>query len=278
MSSNETFDFVVLGGGPAGASGAAAAGLLGKRVALVEMAGMLGGAGINTGTIPSKTLRETALMLSGWRSRRLEGVNLSLQREARIGDLMGHSANVSAAERERTGERLDLRGVTLFHGAASFADPHSVRVIADGEKTFLSGERILVATGSSPARPPEFPFDDDRVHDSDEILELTAIPKTLAVIGAGVIGSEYASTFAALGVEVHLVDGRDVLMPFLDEEVSERLARAMAANGVQFHWRERVTRCDASGPGDVVLTLSSGATLACDGVSSAPDGRATLRI
>ena len=93
---------------------------------------------------------------------------------------------------------------------------------------------ILIATGSSPSRPPEFPFDDDRVHDSDEILELTAMPKKLAVIGAGVIGSEYASTFAALGVEVHLIDGRDVLMPFLDEEMSHRLAEAMAANGVRF--------------------------------------------
>ena len=185
MSSSDAFDFVVLGGGPAGTSGAAGAGLFGKRVALVEMAGMLGGAGINTGTIPSKTLRETALVLSGWRSRRLFGVDLSLQREARIGDFMGHSAHVTVAERDRTAARLDLRGVTIVRGVASFADPHSVRVVGDGKETVLRGENILVATGSSPARPPEFPFDDVRVHDSDEILELTAIPKRLAVIGGG---------------------------------------------------------------------------------------------
>ena len=104
------------------------------------------------------------------------------------------------------------------------------------------------------------------MHDSDEILQLTAMPKKLVVIGGGVIGSEYAGTFAALGVEVHLVDGRDTLMPFLDAEISRALADAMAANGVQFHWKERVTACDASQPGDVVLTLSTGATLACDGV------------
>ena len=266
MSSSDTFDFVVLGGGPAGTSGAAVAGLLGKRVALVEMAGALGGAGINTGTIPSKTLRETALVLSGWRSRRLFGVDLSLQREATIGDFMGHAANVSAAERDRTAARLDLRGVTIFRGAGSFADSHNVHVTADAKKFVFRGDNILIATGSSPARPPEFPFEDDRVHDSDEILKLTAIPKSLAVIGAGVIGSEYASTFAALGVEVHLVDGRDLLMPFLDEEVSQRLAEAMAGNGVQFHWQERVTDCDTSLPGDVVLTLSSGAKLACENV------------
>ncbi len=260
------FDLIVLGGGPAGTSGAAAAGFFGKRAALVEMAGMLGGAGINTGTLPSKTLRETALMLSGLRSRQLFGVDLSLQREATISDFMRHEKHVTAAERARTQTRLDLRGVTRFRGAGSFIDPHTVRVLADGSETLLRGEKILIATGSSPLRPPEFPFDDDRVHDSDQILQLTALPKKLVVIGGGVIGSEYAGTFAALGVEVHLVDGRDVLMPFLDEEISRALAEAIAANGVQFHWKERVTACDASQPGDVILTLSSGAKLSCDGV------------
>jgi len=264
--SSEEFDLVVLGGGPAGVSGAAAAGLFGKRVALVEVTGKLGGAGINTGTIPSKTLRETALVLSGWRSRRLYGVDLSLQREVTIQDLMRHATNVTAAEEARTEARLALRGVERFHGAASFADPHTVRVAADGRETLVTGEKILIATGSSPFRPPEFPFADDRVHDSDEILRMTAMPKNLAVVGAGVIGCEYASTFAALGVEVHLVDGRNVLMPFLDEEISHRLAEAMAANGVKFHWSERVAACDASRPGDVILTLSSGAELSCGNV------------
>jgi NAD(P) transhydrogenase len=264
---SDTFDLIVLGGGPAGASAATAAGFLGKRAALVEMAGMLGGAGINTGTIPSKTLRETALVLSGWRSRRLFGVDLSLQRETTIGDFMRHEKNVTAGERSRMQALLELRGVTRFHGAGSFLDAHTIRVVgADGVETLLRGEKILIATGSSPLRPPEFCFKDDRVHDSDEILTLTAMPKKLVVIGGGVIGSEYAGTFAALGVETHLVDGRDVLMPFLDAEISRALAEAMAANGVQFHWKERVTACDASQPGDIVLTLSSGAKLSCDGV------------
>jgi len=265
--SDQSFDLIVIGGGPAGAAGAAGAGFLGKRVALVEMAGMLGGAGINTGTIPSKTLRETAMVLSGWRSRRLFGVDLSLQHKATVSDFMTREKNVTAAERARTQSRLDLRGVTRFRGCAAFVDPQTVRVVADdGTATLVRGEKILIATGSSPLRPPEFPFADDRVHDSDEILQLTAMPTKLAVIGGGVIGSEYAGTFAALGVEVHLIDGRDVLMPFLDGEVSRALATAMAANGVQFHWKERVTACDASQPGNVTLTLSSGATLSCDGV------------
>jgi len=267
LSAQPEFELVVIGGGPAGASGATAAGLLGYKVALVEQAAIVGGAGINTGTIPSKTLRETSLMLSGWRSRRLFGVDLSLRREATLSDFMRHEKQVTLAERLRIESRLDLRGVARFHGAASFEDSHTVRIIGEGgAETRIRGEKVLIATGSSPVRPPEFPFEDDRVHDSNEILELKALPKKLTVVGGGVIGSEYAGTFAALGVEVHLIDGRDILMPFLDEEISRALAEAMAANGVQFHWKERVVRCDASGSRDVVLTLESGATLACDGV------------
>lgn len=116
-----------------------------------------------------------------------------------------------------------------------------MRVTTDSEHTLIDGEKILIATGSSPLRPAMFPFDDDRVHDSDEILRITAMPRKVVVVGTGVIGCEYASTFAALGVEVHLVDGRDVLMPFLDAEISQRLTEAMAANGVRFHWNARVS-------------------------------------
>src|SRR5262245_54368237 len=266
-SSLAKFDLVVLGGGPAGTSGAAAAGLLGKRVALVEKAALVGGAGINTGTIPSKTLRETALMLSGWRSRELFGVDLSLRREATIADFMGHEERVTRRERQRTEARLAQRKVHRFHGAACFVAAHAIRIVGeDGAETVLHGEKILIATGSSPPRPAQFDFNDARVHDSNDILELQALPKKLVVVGGGVIGSEYAGTFAALGTEVHVVDGRDILMPFLDAEISRALADAMVANGVQFHWKERVTACDASKPDAVVLTLSSGATLSCDGV------------
>ena len=171
------------------------------------------------------------------------------------------------SERQRVEARLALRGVTKFHGAASFVDAHTIRIAGEGgADQVIRGEKILIATGSSPLRPPEFSFEDDRVHDSNEILELKALPKKLIVIGGGVIGSEYAGTFAALGAEVHLVDGRDTLMPFLDADISRGLADAMTANGVRFHWKEKVVKCDASRPGDVILTMSSGATLAGDGV------------
>jgi NAD(P) transhydrogenase len=158
-------------------------------------------------------------------------------------------------------------GVERFRGKASFVEPHIIRVAqANGRETQLRAEKILIATGSSPYRPPEFPFEDDRVHDSDELVKLKALPRRLVIVGAGVIGSEYAGTFAAMGTEVHLVDGRGTLLPFLDGEVSRALADAMAGNGVRFHWKEKVIKCETSEPGDVVLTLSSGATLSADGV------------
>jgi NAD(P) transhydrogenase len=261
----QEYDVVVIGGGPAGTVAANVSAIFGATVALVEKQHDLGGAGINSGTVPSKTLRETALALSGWQSRRLFGVDLSLRREATIGDFTRHCAHVVEGERDLVEGRLAQSGVTCFEGCAAFVDPHTVRVKrADGSDIELRGDKIIIATGSMPWRPPEFPFADDRVHDSDELLHIDILPKRLVVVGAGVIGSEYASTFAAMGVETHVVDGREVLMPFLDAEVSRALTYAMTVNGVRFHWRERVVACDTSGPGDVVVRLSSGATLACD--------------
>ena len=259
----QSFDLIVIGGGPAGICGANTAGIFGKRVALVEKLHDVGGAGINTGTIPSKTLRETALALSGVRSRKLFGVDLSLRREATIRDFMRHKDNVAVHERRRREEQMRSFNVETFHGAANFVDPNTVRVAPD---TLLCGERILIATGSSPVRPAEFPFEHPRVHDSDEILEIGALPKTLAVVGAGVVGAEYAGTFNALGVEVHLIDGRDSLLSFLDGEISENIERAMTAAGVHFVWKEKVTRCEAPPTGDLTLTLTSGATLAVSDV------------
>ncbi len=124
----------------------------------------------------------------------------------------------------------------------------------------------MIATGSSPLRPPEFHFEDDRIHDSNEILELKEIPKKLVVIGAGVIGCEYAGTFAALGTEVHLVDGRSTLLPFLDKEVSKTLVNAMTESGIQFHWNAKVLDCSAHLHGNVVIQLSTGEKLSADGV------------
>ncbi|MFO0801882.1 MAG: Si-specific NAD(P)(+) transhydrogenase [Gemmataceae bacterium] len=263
----DEFDLVVIGGGPAGTSGAIVSGLLGKSVALIEKANAIGGAGINTGTIPSKTLRESALALSGWRSRQLFGVDLSLRREATIAEFMHHQNQVTADERRRVKGRLHSTKAETLIGTAKFVDPHTIRVEhAERGAREIRGKHILIASGSSPLHPPEFAFEDDRVHDSNEILELKAIPKRLAVVGGGVIGCEYACTFAALGSQVDLIDGRGSLLPFLDGEISRILADTMRSNGVRIHFNEKVVKCDSSAPGDVTLTLGSGLALACDGV------------
>ncbi|MBN8248649.1 MAG: Si-specific NAD(P)(+) transhydrogenase [Verrucomicrobia bacterium] len=267
MSSDSAYDFVVVGAGPAGATGALAAALLGRRVALIERCPEIGGAGINTGTLPSKTLRETALALSGLKARQLYGVDLSLRREATIQDFMYHERKVTATERSRIMNQLRQVGVTVVHGNARFEDPHTLAVAGgSGGTVRIRGERFLLATGSSPVRPPEFDFNDPRVHDSNEILELPSLPRSLAVVGAGVVGAEYACTFRALGTEVHLVDGRESLLSFLDAEVSVALAAAMESNGIQFHWKERVHACELPSSGPVTLRFESGRSLTVEGL------------
>jgi NAD(P) transhydrogenase len=263
----EDFDVLVIGAGPAGISGALAAAMMGARTVLVEREDQVGGAGINTGTIPSKTLRETALALSGIRSRRLHGVDLSLRREASVADFTHHRDNVMLGEHRRVGARLESLGIQRRVGTAAFVDPNTVQVVGpDGGTTLLRGDILLIATGSSPSRPPEFPFEHAHVHDSDEILKIESLPHVLAVVGAGVIGCEYASTFAALGTEVHLIDGRPSLLPFLDAEISDALTAAMTALGIHLHLNERVAQCDAGSDGSIVLRLASGASVACDDV------------
>jgi NAD(P) transhydrogenase len=271
------YDLVVLGGGPAGITAATAASRVGKTVALVDSQQEIGGAGINTGTVPSKTLRETALALSGLKSRNLYGVDLSLRREVTVADFLGHEEHVKDAFHESITQRLLMLKATVYRGSAAFLDAHTIQVnpgsvdpIKDpsdfGGEIHLRGEKILIATGSSPIRPEIFPFGHGEIYDSDTILRLDRIPKTLAVVGAGVIGTEYGCTFRALGAEVHIIDGRDVLLPFLDAEVSQALAGAFQRSGIIFHWKENVQKCVPQDSGGVRLELSSGAVLTADAV------------
>jgi NAD(P) transhydrogenase len=259
----------VIGAGPAGCAAANTAALLGKKVAIVEKNPAVGGAAINTGTIPSKTLRETALALSGIKARGLYGVDLSLRREATVDDFLKHERQVRTVEAAQTRHLLDRFGVTVIQGTGSFIDTHTIKIVhptPPGGCSNLTGGKILIAIGSAPSRPPQFPFEHNRIHDSDELLFITSMPRSLAVIGAGVIGSEYACMFAALGTRVHLIDGRDALLPFLDSDLSKALTVAMEEEGVVFHWKENVVKCGAPKVGDIELTLSSGQILAVDHV------------
>jgi len=268
-----TYDLIVLGGGPAGIVAATAATGLGKNVALVDNHPDLGGAGANTGTVPSKTLRETALALSGMRSRNLYGVDLSLRREATVADFLRHERSVKAGMNYSLAQRMEDNKTQVFEGTGAFLDPHRIQVGAAG--TVLEGEHILIATGSSPVRPPDMPFGSPEIYDSDTILELDKLPGSLAVVGAGVIGAEYACTFAALGTKVHVVDGREVLLSFLDADVSAALRTAMERSGVVFHWKQHCDCCSHM-EGRVALELSSGDRLEVDAVLVAAGRRSNI--
>jgi NAD(P) transhydrogenase len=269
MSDALAYDLIVIGAGPGGVAAADTAALLGKRVALVERSTAVGGAAVNTGTIPSKTLRETALAIAGVKSRALFGVDVSVRREAKVEDLLRHERIVTASESHQMRTLLDRYGVMVYRGTGRFLDPHTIRVThptPPGGFTDLKAEKIVVAIGSMPVRPAVFPFEHPRVHDSDELLYITAIPRSLAVVGAGVIGSEYACMFAALGVRVHLIDGRDVLLPFLDPDLSEALKVAMERQGIVFWWKDQVEQCKAPRSGEIELKLKSGNEITVDHV------------
>jgi NAD(P) transhydrogenase len=252
------FDLVVIGGGPAGEKGAAQAAYFKKRVALVESAPEPGGAAVHTGTLPSKTLRETALFLSGYRQRELYGLNVTMNPDVAVPKLLSRKDTVRELEVERIKTNLDRHHVTLLHGAASLKDAHTVIV---GDRTITS-DVILVATGSVPFQPPNIPFG-DHVADSDTILLLDRLPERMVVLGGGVIGCEYASMFAAMHVKVTLLEGRDRLLPFLDAEMGSRLQGSLGTLGVDIRLGVSVEKVTLDGA-KVDILLKSGDRIECD--------------
>jgi NAD(P) transhydrogenase len=234
------YDLVVIGVGPAGEKGAVQAAYFGKRVACVEAAREPGGAAVHTGTLPSKTLRETALFLSGFRQRELYGLSVELNTATAIPKLLSRKDAVVELEVARMRWNLERHRVPILHGAARFIDAHTVELTGgdvmapQGSARRITSEVFLVATGSRPHHPPDIPFEDEDVDDSDTILQIDRLPKTMLVVGGGVIGCEYAAMFAAMHVQVTLVEGRPRLLQFLDEEIAERLRGAMQALGVTF--------------------------------------------
>ena len=271
------YDLIVIGAGPAGEKGAAQAAYFGKRVALIERAPHPGGAGINTGTVPSKTLRETALYFSGLGQHGLYGVDYQVKSHLTVKDFMYREQEVVRSLRQVVTENIVRHKIQLFHGQASFDDPHTVRVSLENEPDrLLTGDVILVATGSVPGRPKDVPFDDPRVHDSDEILEMQNLPRTMAVVGAGVIGCEYTTIFAALGIKTTLVDGRDRLLAFLDAELAEQLKTQMGLLGVDLRLKESVSRYVPEADG-VRLELKGGGNVLVDQVLVAAGRTANVR-
>jgi NAD(P) transhydrogenase len=271
LASNDSFDLIVLGCGPAGEKAGAQAAYFGKRVAIIERAPQPGGSCINTGTVPSKTLRESALYFSGLGQRGLYGIDYSLKENLTVHDFMHHEREVVEMERRRILKNLALHKIEYIQGQATFQDANTVTV--GGRK--LTGQIILISTGSKPNRPSEISFDDVHTFDSDTFLQMDRIPKSLAVIGGGVIGCEYASIFMALGVKVTLVDGRDRLLPFLDSEISDRLRDRLAELGMNFWFNERPIKVENSAAG-AKLTMKSGKVLETEAALFAAGRRAAV--
>jgi len=260
------YDLVVLGVGPAGERGAAQAAYFGKRVVCIERAPEPGGAAVHTGTLPSKTLRETALFLSGYRQRELYGLSVDINPSMAVPKLLSRKDAVRDLEVARIRWNLERHNVPLLIGTARFVDPHTVELTGgQGAPRRVTGSVFLVATGSKPHHPADIPFDDEDVDDSDTILQIAALPKTMVVVGGGVIGCEYASMFAAMQVKVTLIEGRPRLLSFLDTEIAERLRGSMQALGVTFHLGKTTKSIRRVG-GQIVTTLDDDLELSADKV------------
>src|SRR5450755_2099210 len=260
------YDLLVLGSGPGGQKAAIAAAKLGYRSAVVERRNMIGGVCINTGTIPSKTLREAVIYLTGLNMRELYGQNYRVKEDITVQDLLSRTQHVIGREIEVVRSQLSRNGVDLMHGTARFDDEHTITVRSDhdGERQ-VTAERIVIAVGTRPAHPPTVAFDEVRILDSDGILHLEHIPRSMVVVGAGVIGIEYASMFAALGTRVTVVEARPSMLGFCDDEIIGALLYQLRDLAVTFRFGETVASVE-SRPEGAIATLSSGKKIPADTV------------
>jgi NAD(P) transhydrogenase len=238
-----SYDLLVIGSGPAGQRAAIQAAKLNKRVGVIERRGVIGGVCVNTGTIPSKTIREAVLHLSGYKLRGLYGASYTVKQDITMEDLLFRTDYVIRHEIDVTRHQLMRNRVEVYNGNGAFIDPHTVRLEeADRHSaTELSSDKVVIATGTEVTRDESIPFDGQRIVCSDDIVNLRRLPRTLTVVGAGVIGLEYASIFAALGVRVTLIDKRHRLLPFVDAEIIETLAFHLRENRVTLRLGEEVS-------------------------------------
>lgn len=231
------YDLICIGCGPAGETAAVTAGIAGRRVLVVEAAGRPGGAMVNTGTIASKVLRETSLLCSAFRRRPIPGIEATPNTDLSFAAFMARTTLVQIEEHDRIEEAMDRANVQVRHGRGIVLGPNQVEIRnPDGTTEVLETKNILISTGSRPARPDWIDFDHPAIVDADGVLALGRMPRSIAIVGAGVIGSEYASVFAELGIETTLIEPRSGLMRFLDPEIRERLEMDMRAAGVDIRF------------------------------------------
>jgi NAD(P) transhydrogenase len=259
------FDVLVIGSGPGGQKAAIATAKLGRRAAIVERRDMIGGVCLNTGTIPSKTLREAVLYLTGLDQREMYGQSYRVKEEITIADLAARTQHVVGREADVVRSQLSRNRVAVLTGTASFVDPHTVEVEDGGRTHRATAESIVIATGTRPARPASVDFDERTVIDSDGIVHLQRVPQSMVVAGAGVIGIEYASMFAALGTKVTVVEQRERMLEFCDIEVVEALKYHLRDLAVTFRFGETVASVEARPEGAIAI-LHSGKKIPADTV------------
>ncbi len=259
------YDLVVIGSGPAGRRAAVQGAKLGKRVLVVERGRRVGGVSVHTGTIPSKTLRETVLNLSGWRERGFYGRAYRVKQDIGAPDLLKRLHMTLDHEVEILEHQFARNGVETMRGAARFVDAHTVEIIPDdGEARTVSAERFVIAVGTRPYRPKHIAFDGQSILDSDEILDLPRIPRQLVVIGAGVIGLEYASIFSALDIRVTVLESGETLLPFIDRELCDEFVHDLRDRGVSLRFGCKVKAAYVEAPGRCVIETDDGRELSAD--------------
>ena len=250
------YDLLVIGTGPAGQKAAVQAAKLGKKVGIIERKEVVGGVSTNTGTIPSKALREAVLYLAGFRQRTLYGAEYRLKKTITIEDLAFRANHVIKNEIEIVQNQMARNGIDLIYGEASFVDPHRINIQRTGTTTEHRAHVIVIAVGTEPARPADIPFDKDTIIDTDGLLTLKHLPTSMVIVGGGVIGTEYASILAMIGVPVILIDKRPRLLEFVDAEIIAALQKQMTAIGVTIYHEEEVVAIRKNSDGQVTVSLT----------------------
>jgi NAD(P) transhydrogenase len=264
MSATAHYDVVVIGSGPAGQKAAVQAAKAGRRVAIIEQDATPGGACVRHGTIPSKTLRETTLVLSSFRRRSGDVLTVPLPENLKVESLMTRLDDVIRAHQRYITNQLERNGINLVHGRARFVSPTELEAtLVSGTHLRLSGSIIVIAAGSRPRTPPEIPVDHESILDSDSILSLVYLPRSLTVLGAGVIAMEYASIFAALGIAVTVIDKAARPVSFLEAEITDRFVAQFERMGGRFFGNAKVRTVRSDGL-SVETTLESGEAVVSD--------------
>ena len=265
--SQKIYDFIVIGSGPAGKSAAILAAKLGKSVLMVEKNPVIGGVSVHSGTIPSKTLRETVLYLTGWRQRGFYGLSYKVKQDITAEDLHQRLEQTLSHEVDVLQHQLNRNNVKVVNGTASFRDEQSISVsLQDGSEEVFRGRKFLICVGTRPYRPAHVPFDGESILDSDDILKLQRIPKALLVVGAGVIGIEYATIYNALDTDVTIVDAKPRFLDFVDDEIIEDFTHLLRDSAVTLRLNEELEQIEKRDDGRVITRLKSGKSIIADTV------------